>query len=228
MAPVEEVLTAAAAATGDLTSMEGAVTTEEIALAIVTVVAEEATEIRVHPVMIATDIRDRITAKGDTSGTILIRIHEIVVLQIVRGHAPTIHLRVVVEIMVVAAQAEIITAGIVAVPAVALPIGIMTVAAHPMINVAMIIILHRLVAAVAAAALAVIEWTIAAVAGDAAIDPGSRWDHRDRLLLVAPWVGVHRSARRWVRVGRRQCRRCVGVRHEVGLRVVSGTMDDVG
>lgn len=135
--------------------------------------------------------------------------------------------RVVVETMVPAVQAEIITAGIVAVPAVALPVGIMTVAAHPTINVAMIIILQRLVAAVAPA-LVVIGWIIAAVAGDVAIDPGNRWDLRGRLLLVAPRVGVHRSARRWVRVVRRRCHLEAVVQQEVGLRVVSGMMDGVG
>lgn len=135
--------------------------------------------------------------------------------------------REVAEIMVVAAEAEIITAEIVVVVAVALPVGTTMVAAHPTINVAMIIILRRLVA-VAAAVQTVIGWTIAAAAGDAATDPANRWDRRDRLFRGATTTGDRRFVRRWVRAGRHRCRRCVGVPQEVGLRVVSGTMDAAG
>lgn len=93
VAPVGEAPTAVVVATVDQTSMEGAVITEEIALAIVTAVAEEVMEIRARPVMIATVILDRITVKGRTSGMILTRIPGIVVLLTGRGHVRSIHLR---------------------------------------------------------------------------------------------------------------------------------------
>lgn len=222
-----------------------AVTTEGIVPAIGTVVAEEEAmeEIRGRPGTITTGIPDKITIAREevaaTSGTIPTRIHGIVVLRTARGHAQNTRLRrAVAETMAVvaAADAEITTEGMVAVLAEALPVGTTTmVAAHPTTNVAMIIIIRRrLVAAVVAVAaavvVAVIEWIIAAAAEDAVTDPGNRWDHPDRWPLVAALGGDRRCARRWVlRVARHRCRRCAGVvRHEVGLRVVSGTMDAVG
>lgn len=220
-----------AVAIADQTTTAEVVTTAGIVPAIVTVVEEEeATAIRGRPVTIAIGILDRITAREVgvvISATIPTRIREIAVLPTARDLAPNILLREVAEIMVVAAEAEIITAEIVVVVAVALPVGTTMVAAHPTINVAMIIILRRLVA-VAAAVQTVIGWTIAAAAGDVATDPANRWDRRDRLFRGATTTGDRRFVRRWVRAGRHRCRRCAGVPQEVGLRVVSGTMDAAG
>lgn len=226
-----------------ITTVEAA-TTEGIVPVIGTVAAEEEAmvEIRGRPGTITTGIPDKITIAREevaaTRGTIPTRIPGIVVLRTARGHAQNTRLRrAVAETMAVvaAADAEITTAGMVAVLAEALPVGTTTmVAAHPTTNVAMIIIIRRrLVAAVAAAAVvvaAVIEWITEAAAGDAVTDPGNRWDHPDRWPLVAALGGVRRCAHRWVlRAVRHRCRRCAGVvRHEVGLRVVSGTMDAAG
>lgn len=226
-----EVPTVGVVAIADQTTTAEVVTTGGIVPAIVTVAEEEeATAIRGRPVTIAIGILDRITAREVgvvISATIPTRIREIAVLPTARDLVPNILLREVAEIMVVAAEAEIITAEIVVVVAVALPVGTTMVAAHPTINVAMIIILRRLVA-VAAAVQTVIGWTIAAAAGDAATDPANRWDRRDRLFRGATTTGDRRFERRWVRAGRHRCRRCAGVPQEVGLRVVSGTMDAAG
>lgn len=226
-----EVPTVGVVAIADQTTTAEVVTTGGIVPAIVTVAEEEeATAIRGRPVTIAIGILDRITAREVgvvISATIPTRIREIAVLPTARDLVPNILLREVAEIMVVAAEAEIITAEIVVVVAVALPVGTTMVAAHPTINVAMIIILRRLVA-VAAAVQTVIGWTIAAAAGDVATDPANRWDRRDRLFRGATTTGDRRFVRRWVRAGRHRCRRCAGVPQEVGLRVVSGTMDAAG
>lgn len=227
-----EVPTAEAVAIADhQTTTAEAVTTDGIAPAIGTVVEVEATEIRGRLDTIATGILDRITVREEvaaTSAMIPIRIREIAVLPTARDLVTTIRLREVAEIMVVAAEAEIITAEIVVVVAVALPVGTTMVAAHPTINVAMIIILRRLVAVAAAAAVqTVIAWTIAAAAGDAVTDPENRWDHRGRSFRGAI-TGDRPFVHRWVRAGRHRCRRCAGVLQEVGLRVVSGTMDAAG
>lgn len=226
-----EVPTVGAVAIADQTTTAEVVTTGGIVPAIVTVAEEEeATAIRGRPVTIAIGILDRITAREVgvvINATIPTRIREIAVLPTARDLVPNILLREVAEIMVVAAEAEIITAEIVVVVAVALPVGTTMVAAHPTINVAMITILRRLVA-VAAAVQTVIGWTIAAAAGDVATDPANRWDRRDRLFRGATTTGDRRFVRRWVRAGRHRCRRCVGVPQEVGLRVVSGTMDAAG
>lgn len=127
---------------------------------------------------------------------------------------------------------------VVQVVAVALPAGTMMVVAHPTTNVAMIIIHRRSAAAVlvvvvaAAAVLAVIDWIIAAAAGDAVavIDPGNRWDRQGRSVHETPEAVGHRWVvdRRWVRAIRSRCRPYAGDRHEVGLLVVSGTMDAAG
>lgn len=226
-----EVPTVGVVAIADQTTTAEVVTTGGIVPAIVTVAEEEeATAIRGRPVTIAIGILDRITAREVgvvISATIPTRIREIAVLPTARDLVLNILLREVAEIMVVAAEAEIITAEIVVVVAVALPVGTTMVAAHPTINVAMIIILRRLVA-VAAAVQTVIGWTIAAAAGDVATDPANRWDRRDRLFRGATTTGDRRFVRQWVRAGRHRCRRCVGVPQEVGLRVVSGTMDAAG
>lgn len=236
VAPVGEVPIEEEAVTGDRTTTAEAVITEGITLEIGTAAAvEEAMEIHVRPGMTAIGIPGRITAREVavevTSEMIRTRIQETVVLRTARGPVRNIHRRAeVAEIMVEAVEPEIITVGMVVVLAEALPVVTMMVVAHPTINVAMIIIHRRLVAVVEAAAveLAVIEWIIAVAAGDAEIDPGNRWDHQGRLLPVTTQIGDHRSALRWVRVGRHRCRRCAGVRHEVGLRVVSGTMGAAG
>lgn len=145
--------------------------------------------------------------------------------------------REVAEITAAEAVAEIITVGIIVVVAEALPAGTMMVAAHPTTNVAMNIIHRRLAAAVvvvaAAVALAVTDWTIAAAAGDAVavIDPGNRWGRLGRLDRGPPGAVGHRPwviVRRWVRAIRSRCRPFAGERHEVGLLVVSGTMDAAG
>lgn len=168
-----------------------------------------------------------------TSGTILTKIHETVVPRIVRGLVRIILLREeVAEITAAEAAPEIITVGMVVVQAVAvaLPVGTMMVAAHPTTNVAMSIIHRRLAAVVAA--LVVIGWIIAAVAGDAVavIDPGNRWDRQGRSLHEPPEAVVRRWVidRRWVRGIRSRSRLSAGDRLEVGLLVVSGTMGGVG
>lgn len=192
-----------------------------------------------HPVTIQGGTPGKMIARVEaTSETILTsRIHEIVVPLIVSGPARIIPHRVVVaEITAAEAVAENITVGMVVeqVVAVAHPAGTMMVAAHPTTNVALNII-HRRLAAVAAAeavvALAVIGWIIAAAAGDAVavIDPENRWGRQGRLyhgiqeVVAQRWVD-----HRWVRAIRFRCRQFAGDRHEVGLLVVSGTMDAAG
>lgn len=142
--------------------------------------------------------------------------------------------REVAEITAAEAAAEIITVGmvVVRVVAVALPAGTMMVAAHPTTNVAMNIIHRRLAAVVAvAAALAVIGWIIAAAAGDAVavIGPGNRWDHQGPLPHGTTEAADRRWEvdQRWDRAIRTRSRPFAGDRLEVGLLVVSGTMDAV-
>lgn len=144
--------------------------------------------------------------------------------------------RVVAEITAAEAVAEIITVGMVVeqVVAVAHPAGTMMVAAHPTTNVALNIIQLRLVvpaAAEVAAAVAVIGWIIAAAVGDAVAvtDPESRWVRQDRLHHAPPEVVGRRWVdHRWVHAIRSRCRQSAEDRHEVGLLVVSGTMDAAG
>lgn len=137
----------------------------------------------------------------------------------------------VAEITAAEAVAEIITVGMVVeqVVAVAHPAGTMMVAAHPTTNVALNIIQLRLAAA--AAAVAVIGWIIAVAAGDAVavIDPENRWVRQDRLHHGPPEVVGHRwVVQHWVHAIRSRCRQSAEDRHEVGLLVVSGTMDAAG
>lgn len=193
----------------------------------------------------------RVTIRDGTPGKMIVRgvatsemiptnrIPEIVVPRIVSGPVRIIPHRVVVaEITAAEAVAENITVGMVVeqVVAVAHPAGTMMVAAHPTTNVALNII-HRRLAAVAAAAvavvvaLAVIGWIIAAAAEDAVavIDPENRWGRQGRLYHGTQEAVDHRWVdHRWVRAIRFLCRQFVGDRLEVGLLVVSGTMDAAG
>lgn len=184
------------------TEAAAAATTDGTAPAIGTVAETTRMETPVRPGTIRIGTRGKITARvveALTNVTTRIRTHVTVVLRTGSAHGRTIPLREVVVIMaqVVAAQ-EITIAGTAAdrVAVEAHPAGIMTVAAHPTINVAMIIIRRRR-SEVAAAAPAVIGSIIAAAVGDAAealaeTDPGNRWDRRGRSLHAAPLAGDHR------------------------------------
>lgn len=185
-----------------ITEVAAAATTDGTAPEIGTVAETTRTETpaRLGTIRIGTRGRIIVQVVALTSATTRIRTRETVVPRTESAHGQTIPLREVVVIMaqVVAAQ-EITIAGTAAdqVAVEAHPAGIMTVAAHPTINVAMIIIRRRRSEVVAAAALVVIGSIIAAAVGDAAealaeTDPGNRWDRRGRSLHAAPLVGDHR------------------------------------
>lgn len=193
--PAAVVPTAEVEVTVVRTTTVAAVTTDGTAPGIGTA-AVEAIMIPGRPVTIPDGTRGKMTARAvATSGTIPIRIREIVVPRTVRDPVRIIPLREVAEITAAEAAAEIITVGMVVVQVVAVahPAGTMMVAAHPTTNVAMNIIHRRLAAAVVAAAeaLAVIGWITAAAAGDAVavIDPGNRWDRPGRSSHEAPEAG---------------------------------------